>query len=229
MIEKPTNYDEIQLNENFTPIELGGHKGVIMGAEKYTSDFSGNTSLKVSVDTDKDDKQPNYFTDMPGRFLLSGPAAGLHRTRVSAVRGDPWLLSPLGGFRLGDGVVRGRAEDRRGVRAVPVVESVAVRRRARVRRPADAGLQPGNALRAGVRHVLRPPRGVVAGESARRVRDVPAARRRHARPRGPVLGRGDLRECRSAASPLDHGALHHVRHRVFPVAALDAPPSAGET
>lgn len=64
MIEKPTNYDEIQLNENFTPIELGGHKGVIMGAEKYTSDFSGNTSLKVSVDTDKDDKQPNYFTDM---------------------------------------------------------------------------------------------------------------------------------------------------------------------
>lgn len=63
MISKPNNYDEIQLNEDFTPIELGGHKGIIMGVEEYTSPVSGNTSLKVSVDTAKDDKQPEYFAE----------------------------------------------------------------------------------------------------------------------------------------------------------------------
>lgn len=63
MISKPNNYDEIQLNEDFTPIALGGHKGIIMGVEEYTSEISGNTSLKVSVDTGKDDEQPNYFAE----------------------------------------------------------------------------------------------------------------------------------------------------------------------
>ena len=32
-----------------------------MKAEEYTSPQSGKTSLKVSVDTSKDDKQPEYF------------------------------------------------------------------------------------------------------------------------------------------------------------------------
>lgn len=64
MIKKPNNYDEIEVNTDFTPIELGGHKGIIMGAEEYTSEISGNTSLKISVDTDKDDKQPSYFSEM---------------------------------------------------------------------------------------------------------------------------------------------------------------------
>ena len=63
MLKKPNGYDEVQLNEDFTPIELGGHKGIIMGAEEYTSPVSGNTSLKISVDTSKDDKQPSYFTE----------------------------------------------------------------------------------------------------------------------------------------------------------------------
>lgn len=63
MIKKPNNYDEIQINEDFTPIELGGHKGIIMSAEEYTSDITGNTSLRVCVDTAKDDKQPNYFSE----------------------------------------------------------------------------------------------------------------------------------------------------------------------
>lgn len=63
MIDKPAGYDDIQVNEDFTPIELGGHKGVIMGVEEYTSPISGNKSLKVSVDTDKTDKQPGYFTE----------------------------------------------------------------------------------------------------------------------------------------------------------------------
>ena len=64
MIKKPSNYDNIEVMEfDFTPIELGGHKGIIMKAEEYTSPQSGKTSLKVSVDTAKDDKQPEYFKE----------------------------------------------------------------------------------------------------------------------------------------------------------------------
>lgn len=64
MIAKPKIYDEIEVNQEFVPISLGGHKGIIMSAEEYTSPVSGNTSLRVCVDTDKDDSQPNYFTDL---------------------------------------------------------------------------------------------------------------------------------------------------------------------
>ena len=59
---KPKLYDEIEINEfDYVPISLGGHKGIIMKAEEYTSDFSGKKSLKVHVDTASDDKQPEYF------------------------------------------------------------------------------------------------------------------------------------------------------------------------
>lgn len=64
MIKKPSNYDNIEVMDfEFTPIELGGHKGIIMKAEEYTSPQSGKTSLKVSVDTAKDDIQPEYFAE----------------------------------------------------------------------------------------------------------------------------------------------------------------------
>ena len=63
MIAKPKMYDEIEVNLDFTPITVGGHKGIIMGVEEYTSELSGNVSLKVSVDTAKDDTQPQYFTE----------------------------------------------------------------------------------------------------------------------------------------------------------------------
>ena len=64
MIKKPSNWDAVEVMEfDYTPIELGGHKGIIMKAEEYTSPQSGKTSLKVSVDTSKDDKQPEYFTE----------------------------------------------------------------------------------------------------------------------------------------------------------------------
>lgn len=63
-MQKPKLYDKIEVMEfDYTPIELGGHKGIIMKAEEYTSPQSGKTSLKVSVDTSKDDKQPEYFTE----------------------------------------------------------------------------------------------------------------------------------------------------------------------
>ena len=61
MIAKPKTYDEISINEDFEILELGGHKGIIIKAEEYTSDFSGKKSLKVYVDTASDDKQPEYF------------------------------------------------------------------------------------------------------------------------------------------------------------------------
>ena len=61
MIAKPKAYDEININEEFEKLELGGHKGIIIKAEEYTSGFSGKKSLKVYVDTASDDKQPEYF------------------------------------------------------------------------------------------------------------------------------------------------------------------------
>ena len=64
MIKKPSNWDAVEVMEfDYTPIELGGHKGIIMKAEEYTSPQSGKTSLRVSADTAKDDKQPEYFTE----------------------------------------------------------------------------------------------------------------------------------------------------------------------
>ena len=61
MIAKPKTYDEININEEFEKLELGGHKGIIIKVEEYTSEVSGKTSLKVYVDTASDDKQPGYF------------------------------------------------------------------------------------------------------------------------------------------------------------------------
>jgi hypothetical protein len=63
IINKPNKYEEVQVGGDFTPIDLGGHKGIIKKVEEYTSQISGNTSLKVEVDTDKDDKQPNYYQE----------------------------------------------------------------------------------------------------------------------------------------------------------------------
>ena len=64
MIKKPSNWDSVEVMEfDYTPIELGGHKGIIMKAEEYTSPQSGKTSLRVSADTAKDDKQPEYFKE----------------------------------------------------------------------------------------------------------------------------------------------------------------------
>lgn len=62
MLAKPKNYDEVEVqNFDYEKLDLGGHKGIIIKAEEYTSPVSGKTSLKVYVDTASDDKQPNYF------------------------------------------------------------------------------------------------------------------------------------------------------------------------
>ena len=79
MIAKPKMYDEITINESYEKISLGGHKGIIKNITEYTSAISGNTSLKVEVDTSADDKQPNYFqkqfdenTNMDKKWSNSG-------------------------------------------------------------------------------------------------------------------------------------------------------------
>lgn len=61
MLKKPEMYDDVQVNLDYERIELGGHRGVIKSVEEYTSSVSGNTSLKVEVDTSSDDRQPNFF------------------------------------------------------------------------------------------------------------------------------------------------------------------------
>lgn len=64
MIKKPSNYDNVEVTEfDYVPINIGGHKGIIMKAEEYISPQSGKTSLKISVDTAKDDFQPEYFKE----------------------------------------------------------------------------------------------------------------------------------------------------------------------
>ena len=79
MIAKPKLYDEITINESYEKISLGGHRGIIKNIIEYTSAISGNTSLKVEVDTSADDKQPNYFqkqfdenTNMDKKWSNSG-------------------------------------------------------------------------------------------------------------------------------------------------------------
>lgn len=61
IIGKPEKYEEVQVNLDFVPISLGGHKGIIKKVGEYKSEQSGNVSLKVEVDTSADDTQPNYF------------------------------------------------------------------------------------------------------------------------------------------------------------------------
>lgn len=56
-------WDETEAKEfgDFESLELGGHEIVIMDAREYTSEISGNTSLKVCVDISGKDKQAGYF------------------------------------------------------------------------------------------------------------------------------------------------------------------------
>lgn len=56
-------WDETEAKEfgKFENLELGGHEIVILDAREYTSEISGNTSLKVSVDIAGKDKQAGFF------------------------------------------------------------------------------------------------------------------------------------------------------------------------
>lgn len=59
--EELFNKTEAKEFGEFENLELGGHLLTIVSAEEYTSEISGNTSLKVCVDISKGDKQEGYF------------------------------------------------------------------------------------------------------------------------------------------------------------------------
>ena len=59
---KPNGFEETREFGEYAPLELGGHKLVIMKVEECTTS-NGNQYIKVSFDTAKDDIQPNYFSN----------------------------------------------------------------------------------------------------------------------------------------------------------------------
>ena len=57
------DWNEVEAKEfgEFETLELGGHEVEIKKAELYTSQQSGNTSLKVEVDIAGSDKQAGFY------------------------------------------------------------------------------------------------------------------------------------------------------------------------
>ena len=60
-MNKPAGYEEAQVLGEYTPINLGGQKLVIMQVEEVTAS-NGNQYLKILFDTAKDDVQPSYYS-----------------------------------------------------------------------------------------------------------------------------------------------------------------------
>lgn len=61
-MQKPNNYEEVQAAGDYTPLELGGHILVIKQVEE-TKSSTGKDMLKIFLDTDKSDSQPNYYSE----------------------------------------------------------------------------------------------------------------------------------------------------------------------
>ena len=59
-MEKPNDFDSTQSFTNFEKLEKGGHICRILKAEKCLSK-TGRVMLKLFLDTDKTDKQPEFF------------------------------------------------------------------------------------------------------------------------------------------------------------------------
>ena len=62
-MNKPSGYDEVKVGGDFTPIELGGHHLIIKGVREEKSK-TGKDMIVVAFDTAKNDKQPEYFSDL---------------------------------------------------------------------------------------------------------------------------------------------------------------------
>ena len=62
-MNKPTGYDELQVGGDFTPAELGGHNMIIKGVREEKSK-NGADMIVVAFDFAKNDKQPNYFSEL---------------------------------------------------------------------------------------------------------------------------------------------------------------------
>lgn len=62
-MNKPNNYENTQVSGDYIPVELGGHYATIKNvAERETK--NGDPMIVVSIDFDKKDRQPGYFTEM---------------------------------------------------------------------------------------------------------------------------------------------------------------------
>ncbi|WP_294395685.1 hypothetical protein [uncultured Clostridium sp.] len=59
---KPQNYDSVETFKSFEKLEIGGHICVIKKVEKVTSK-TGKPMMQIYLDTDKSDKQPNYYME----------------------------------------------------------------------------------------------------------------------------------------------------------------------
>ena len=68
---KEWNETEAKEQGEFETLELGGHEVVIMDTRLYTSEATGNTSLKVSVDIAGKDKQKGFFKKQYDNNMLS--------------------------------------------------------------------------------------------------------------------------------------------------------------
>lgn len=62
-MQKPQDFDQAQGFTGFTPLEAGGHICKIMNVEETTSAKGSRPMIVISLDTDKTDKQPSYFTE----------------------------------------------------------------------------------------------------------------------------------------------------------------------
>lgn len=62
-MKKPANFDSTQVGGDFTPVALGGHYAIIKNVSERT-DKNGDPMIVVSIDFDKKDSQPGYFTEM---------------------------------------------------------------------------------------------------------------------------------------------------------------------
>lgn len=98
IINKPEKYEDIQVNNDFERLELGGHKGIIKNVEEYTSEKTGNTSLKVEVDTDKIDKQPGYFQEQFDTNPNADKRWSNGATKYVSLKDDENCIKMLKGF-----------------------------------------------------------------------------------------------------------------------------------
>lgn len=63
-MKKPNNYDEKQLiSQEYVPVELGGHLGIIKSVEERQT-RTGKDMIVVCIDFDNKDRQPHYFENM---------------------------------------------------------------------------------------------------------------------------------------------------------------------
>lgn len=98
ILNKPNKYEEVQVNNEFERLELGGHKGIIKNVEEYTSTISGNTSLKVEVDTALDDKQPKYFQEQYDNNTDMNKKWSTGATKYVSLKEDENCVKMLKGF-----------------------------------------------------------------------------------------------------------------------------------